>query len=215
MYNSIVPMLYRKADVFVLVCDITNRRSFEGLTKWLNDIEEYREDAATNSTKIMVIGNKADLEEARAVTCQEGKTFAMEKQMSFFETSAKTGANVNEAFEYLVNQLEEETKVHDNYKSYVQSLQVSSSTRVRNTRRPRCLRCSSSTSTQSYEALHDERQRSHPSASITQCQSYAAGDNEIDGNHSKTPSKCIYTHVTVNTLIIRHKKIITNLFGEL
>ena len=197
MYDSITPMLYRKADAFVLVYDITNRSSFKRLTKWMDNIEHYQKDAVSDGTKIMLIGNKADLEEKRAVTCEEGRRFAKENRVRFFEASAKTGANVNEAFEHLVNQLEEQTKFHDTYKRYTQSVQLTASTNIQPTRR--CSRCSSSASTQSYEALHNGRERSHASsqtteASFVQCQSYAAasGDDEIEENPSIL-SECMYS----------------------
>jgi len=47
---------------------------------------------------IMLIGNKSDLEAKRAVTREEGEQFASEHSLVFMETSAKTSANVEEAF---------------------------------------------------------------------------------------------------------------------
>mmetsp|Transcript_22009 Transcript_22009/g.56562 ORF Transcript_22009/g.56562 Transcript_22009/m.56562 type:complete len:101 (-) Transcript_22009:588-890(-) len=47
---------------------------------------------------IMLIGNKSDLEHRRAVSFDEGKRFADEHGLIFLETSAKTAANVEEAF---------------------------------------------------------------------------------------------------------------------
>jgi len=47
---------------------------------------------------IMLIGNKSDLESRREVKREEGETFAREHGLIFMETSAKTAANVEEAF---------------------------------------------------------------------------------------------------------------------
>lgn len=47
---------------------------------------------------IMLIGNKSDLEQRRAVSFEEGQQFANEHGLIFLETSAKTAANVEEAF---------------------------------------------------------------------------------------------------------------------
>ena len=47
---------------------------------------------------IMLIGNKTDLESKRAVTREEGEQFANDHGLVFMETSAKTSANVEEAF---------------------------------------------------------------------------------------------------------------------
>jgi Ras-related protein Rab-2A len=46
----------------------------------------------------MLIGNKSDMEHERAVPREEGEAFAREHGLIFMETSAKTAANVDEAF---------------------------------------------------------------------------------------------------------------------
>lgn len=46
----------------------------------------------------MLIGNKSDLESRREVKKEEGEAFAREHGLIFMETSAKTAANVEEAF---------------------------------------------------------------------------------------------------------------------
>ena len=47
---------------------------------------------------ITVLGNKCDLEEERTVTEVRGQMLAARLMGKFFETSAKTGLNVKEAF---------------------------------------------------------------------------------------------------------------------
>jgi len=47
---------------------------------------------------IILIGNKSDLEHKRAVSHEEGEQFAKENGLIFIETSAKTAANVEDAF---------------------------------------------------------------------------------------------------------------------
>ena len=46
----------------------------------------------------ILVGNKSDMENERKVTTQQGKEFATQYGMQFFETSAKNSTNVNEAF---------------------------------------------------------------------------------------------------------------------
>ena len=41
---------------------------------------------------VILIGNKSDLEEQREVPTEEGRTFAKNNDLMFFETSAKTSA---------------------------------------------------------------------------------------------------------------------------
>ena len=85
----------------MMVYDITDLESFQNLNSWLIEIEK---NASKNVYKIL-IGNKCDLEEKRAVTYQEGKDFADSNGMKFIETSAKTCQQVNEAFETLTQEI--------------------------------------------------------------------------------------------------------------
>ena len=47
---------------------------------------------------ICLIGNKIDLENKREVSYEEGKNFAEENELLFFEASAKEGNNIQEIF---------------------------------------------------------------------------------------------------------------------
>ena len=53
----------------------------------------------------MLIGNKSDLESERVISKEQGLDFAIEKGLTFMETSAMTGENVAEAFEKLAKNL--------------------------------------------------------------------------------------------------------------
>ena len=78
----------------MLVYDITDLESFQNLNTWLIEIEK---NASKNVYKILV-GNKCDMENERKVTFEQGKDFANQYGMKFFETSAKESTNVQEAF---------------------------------------------------------------------------------------------------------------------
>ena len=78
----------------MLVYDITDLESFKDLNSWLIEIEK---NAHKNVYKILV-GNKCDMESERKVTVEEGKDFAAQYNMKFFETSSKESTNVSEAF---------------------------------------------------------------------------------------------------------------------
>ena len=93
-FRSITRSYYRGAAGALLVYDITRRETFEHLTTWLEDARQH---SSTNMV-IMLIGNKCDLEDIRAVTKEEGEAFAREHGLVFMETSAKTAANVEVAF---------------------------------------------------------------------------------------------------------------------
>ena len=78
----------------MLVYDITDLESFQNLNSWLIEIEK---NASKNVYKILV-GNKCDMENERKVTVEQGKEFADQYGMKFFETSAKESTNVSDAF---------------------------------------------------------------------------------------------------------------------
>merc|ERR1712076_136688 len=84
----------RGAAGTLLVYDITRRETFNHLTTWLEDARRH----SNSNMVIMLIGNKSDLEARRDVKREEGEAFAREHGLIFMETSAKTAANVEEAF---------------------------------------------------------------------------------------------------------------------
>ena len=88
-------LYYKNSACFILVYEINNRKSFENLSNW---IENFKKSEPKTVLKVLV-GNKCDLEEKREVSEEEGRKFAENNEMLlFFETSAKTGKNVEEVF---------------------------------------------------------------------------------------------------------------------
>jgi small GTP-binding protein len=93
-FRSISKAYYRNAVGVILVFDITDRKSFDDLTSWLNDIRTLCDANAV----IQLIGNKADLKSQRVVTLTEAEAFASHQHMQYLEISARVGENVREAF---------------------------------------------------------------------------------------------------------------------
>ena len=93
-FRNIISSYYRGAQGIMLVYDITDLESFQNLNSWLIEIEK---NASKNVYKILV-GNKCDMESERKVTVEQGKDFASQYGMKFFETSAKEATNVSDAF---------------------------------------------------------------------------------------------------------------------
>ena len=85
----------------MMVYDITDLESFQNLNSWLIEIEK---NASKNVYKILV-GNKSDMDKDRKVTFEQGKEFASQYGMLFFETSAKQSINVVEAFETMTKEI--------------------------------------------------------------------------------------------------------------
>ena len=60
--------------------------------------------SCSNNCKLVIFGNKLDLEKERAITYDRAKIFAEERGIYFTEVSAKTNLNncVHKGFEYLL-----------------------------------------------------------------------------------------------------------------
>jgi len=101
-YRSLAPMYYRGAAAAIVVYSITSKESFTTMKKW---VEELRSRASPDIA-IVVVGNKADLENERAVTPEMVEELKQELNLStFLECSAKSGQNVTEVFEEVCKQL--------------------------------------------------------------------------------------------------------------
>ncbi len=95
-FASITRAYYREAAGALLVYDISSRDSFLQLSNWLQNIKTY---CTNRAVTITLVGNKCDLPESeRVISRQQGEDFARENGLLFFETSAKTGKNVQEVF---------------------------------------------------------------------------------------------------------------------
>ena len=98
-YNAIFENYYKLADCCLLVYDITSKNSFEKVKSYY--IEKIKE-KCRKDTKVILLGNKTDLEEEREVTQDEGKDLANENGFIFMESSCKDNYNVSDAFTTLV-----------------------------------------------------------------------------------------------------------------
>ena len=87
-------MYIRDANIILVVYDITIKDSFTHTEHWVNETRDLkREDAI-----FVLIGNKIDLDDKRAVSKKEGEDFATEKGFIFHEVSAKTGEGIENLF---------------------------------------------------------------------------------------------------------------------
>ena len=102
-FKSMSVQVIKTSDAVILVYSISDRKSFDALDKWLTKINEASD---ISKKPIIIIGNKSDLgEDKREVTYEEGENFAKSKGYNFYETSAKTGSNIHEAFNDIFEQL--------------------------------------------------------------------------------------------------------------
>ena len=99
-FRTITKTYYKGSHGVILVYDVCDERSFGNVKNWVNQIEQ---NAKSSICKVLV-GNKCDKAE-RVITEEQGRKLAEEYNMKFYETSAKTGQNVEEAFTYLTREI--------------------------------------------------------------------------------------------------------------
>ena len=104
-YRSISKNYYKGANAIILVFSLIDKKSFESVENWINQIKEE----ASESILIILVGNKSDLIEKRVISYEEAEKLAKEFNINYFECSAKTGKNINVAFNDLIEQMVKKT----------------------------------------------------------------------------------------------------------
>lgn len=95
IYRSLITNFYRNSALAIIVYSIDSVKSFENSCLWLKELKNY----SSPDIKVILIGNKCDLESNRKVTYQEGLDLSIKFDLDLFlETSAKTGLNAKEVF---------------------------------------------------------------------------------------------------------------------
>ena len=113
-YRALITSFYRNSSLAILVYSIDNEESFNHLDMWLNDIKTQ----SSPETKIVLIGNKSDLEQERKINKERGEQFYQEHKIDFFlETSAKLDINVKNLFDQSAKILYEKYKEYKEKKN--------------------------------------------------------------------------------------------------
>ncbi|MHA1650353.1 MAG: GTP-binding protein [Candidatus Helarchaeota archaeon] len=115
------PLYYKGAVGGLVVFDLSNRRSFENLDRWFTEVAE-----TCFSIPLILVGNKADLPD-RVVARSEAEALARERNIPYYESSAKSGQSINTIFDKLgklivmiqeglvIKEEEEEERKHKEY----------------------------------------------------------------------------------------------------
>jgi len=94
-FKSITKIFYRGAHCIFLMYDISKLETFQDLENWYDEVVSQSEP----DVLMFLCGNQKDKEAEREVTVERALKFKKEKNINFFfETSCKTGENVERIF---------------------------------------------------------------------------------------------------------------------
>ena len=94
------PSFYRNSECCVLVCDLSDSKSFESIENWRNEFLKQLNPKDPENYPFVLIGNKSDkIDERKVDEARIKKYCELKGSMPYFETSAKNSANVECAFE--------------------------------------------------------------------------------------------------------------------
>ena len=88
-YKALIPSYVRGASIVFIVYDVSDKDTFKNIEMWINFIKQVN----TDNSVLVLCGNKIDLK--RQVSKKQGENLAKKEGLLYFETSAKTGENVN------------------------------------------------------------------------------------------------------------------------
>jgi small GTP-binding protein len=99
-FRSMAFNFLKNIQGILLIYDLTDESSFISIDRWINNLENKLD---IKNVPIILVGNKNDKEDERKISYEKGLKYAQKYNFKFFEMSAKTGENVNEAFLTLIH----------------------------------------------------------------------------------------------------------------
>ena len=123
---------YTGTQAAFIVFDVCERETFTNVKKWYEELKEF---LGNKNIPIVIVGNKIDLSDQRSVQYKEGIALIdeltqqnIDDYLSYIETSALTGENIEEAFRliayhYIMKSKErEEQKLKENLMIQINSI---------------------------------------------------------------------------------------------
>ena len=100
-FRGLAKNYFRGGNGFILVYDITDKKSFDKLRGWMNDAKEKIE----GEYKMLVVGNKKDCKNQREVDWDVLEDFGKKNNVKFMEVSAKNGEGIEKIFIIMCEEL--------------------------------------------------------------------------------------------------------------
>ncbi len=96
-FRSIPKNYYKDVDSILLMFDVTNKDSFEAIEQWISSIKDN-----VHNSKIILIGNKIDLNEKRIINKKDAQKKADDHNIKYYECSCFNGINIDETLNELL-----------------------------------------------------------------------------------------------------------------
>ena len=88
------------------------------VSNWINEVRKY----ASDDVEILLVGNKSDLSDLRAVSYEEAKEIADSLGVEYIETSAKSGSGVENSFVKLTENIKRKIAPSNNLTTSVSNV---------------------------------------------------------------------------------------------
>jgi Ras-related protein Rab-1A len=119
-FQTITRSYYRKAHGIIIVYDITSKASFDSVESWLLEINSLNNDTVCK----LLVGNKADLSNQRAVAKPAAQALAGKLGLLFVETSAKYASmfpSINQMFNMMARCIYQQQRTKDQTETHTKS----------------------------------------------------------------------------------------------
>ena len=108
-FRSLAPMYYQGSQCAIIVFSLDSSDSFTEAAQWVEELNSHFDEMPI----LYLVGNKADLVDSRKVTVEEAQERADKIGATYFETSAKTGQNIDELFVSIAEKIKTVEKPQD------------------------------------------------------------------------------------------------------
>jgi len=102
-FRKLLPSYAEGADGGIFMFDLTRYLTLKKIDDWLT-IFKHGPHHEHSEVPIIMVGSKLDLEKKRSIRARDAMSLAEDRELAgYYETSAKTGQNVEEVFKIIAN----------------------------------------------------------------------------------------------------------------
>jgi len=98
-FDSIIRTYYRNITVVLLLFDMSNLKSFNNISHWIDNINHYCHD----NIIIKLVGNKCDI---KSIDTEMINKVCLDNNLSFLEVSAKYNINIKTLFNTIIDEVD-------------------------------------------------------------------------------------------------------------